>query len=373
MGLADLCEHLSFLLSLEVLFMRRKIALLDDWVSVPGSRDQEPVQPVAQIAESLARMGYQVDIFTCQSNREMPEVDPWQDTVRLIHVPMTLTNSPRDFSMELQKSADFMIDFCERQEKTYDLIHASFRSSGLLAAEIKSRLGIPFVITFQSPAEGTPHARETEITVIEEHLGIQDRVVWDADGIIAFSLQDRQALISRYHADPTYIIQIPDQTDVPNSYPSGWHAHAEMLAAFYEDVLAVRRVAILPQTSALLPRDREGLAWSPMEQVDRVLDTAWQRLGDTGEGLGVQIDVAANLMRECLKLGGRILVCSDEADLAIARQFCAELNERTGLPVFVLHMLSDLLCEAMHPSPQLLPAPLFESSGTLMFSHRLVE
>ncbi|HEX5808471.1 MAG TPA: glycosyltransferase [Anaerolineales bacterium] len=261
--------------------MKRKIALLDDWVSVPGSRNQERVHHVAQIAESLARMGYQVDIFTCQSNREMPEVDAWQETVRLIHVPVASTDSPENFSVELQDCANFMIDYCERQEKPYDLIHASFRSSGLVAAEIKSRLGIPFVVTFQSPAEATPHAhdQETGVTVIEEHIGSQDRVVWDADGIIALNLQDRQALISLYHADPTYIIQIPDQIDASNSYPSGWHAHAEMLAVFYEDVLAVRRVAILPQTSALLPWDREGLEWNSPERIDRVLDTAWATPG----------------------------------------------------------------------------------------------
>jgi hypothetical protein len=317
MDLARRCEYLSFLLSLEVFFMKRKIALLDDWVTVPGSRNQEPARHVSQFAEILARMGYQVDIFTCQSNKEMSEVEAWQETVRLIHVPVGVTGSPEDFSVELQESADFMIDFCERQEKPYDLIHASFRSSGLVAAEIKSRLGIPFVMTFQSSDEATPPVRETGITVIEEHLGIQDRVVWEADGIIALSLQDRQALISLYHADPTYIVQMPEETDEPYTYPSGWHAHAEMLAVFYEDVLAVRRVTILPETSALLSWDREGLEWNSTERVDRVLDSAWQSLYDTRERLGGQIVLAANLMRECLSLGDRILGCSDDADLAL--------------------------------------------------------
>ena len=291
--------------------------MLDDWASVPGSYNQEPGQPVAQIAESLARMGYQVDVFTCHGSREMPEVDAWHDTVRVIHVPVSLTDSREDLSVEPDESANFMIDFCERQEKPYDLIHAGFRSSGRVAAEIKSRLGIPFVVTFQSPAGETPPAQETGLTAMEEDIGIQDRVVWDADGIIALSPQDRQALISLYHADPTYIIQIPAQTDAPDSQSSGWQARAEMLAVFYEDVLAVRRVAILPKTSALSPWDPEGLEWRSTDQFDRMPDTAWQSLGDIREGFGGQIVVAATLMREGVNLGDRFLCCSDDSELAL--------------------------------------------------------
>jgi len=242
--------------------MKRRIALIEDWASAQDRHKLEPDPRVAQLADSLARRGYQVDIFTCQQAWEWPESELWQETVQVVRVPVSLRQSTEDSPDEVQEFASFVINFCERQEKSYDLIHASFGPSGLVAAVLKSRLGIPFVITFQSPEKPTGDSRETGLVIAEEAVLCQDRVVREADGIIALNLQDQEDLISLYHADPTYIVQIPDQEAGASSGTNVWNARAEMLTAFYEDVLAVRRVTILPRTTAPLLWDSDLRAGS---------------------------------------------------------------------------------------------------------------
>jgi hypothetical protein len=268
--------------------MKRRIALLDDWASARDARTQEPDQRLTQIADSIARMGYQVDIFTCQEDWESPESDLWQETVQVVHVPVRLSGSTEFPPAEVQEFAGFMIDFCERQERSYDLVHASFGPSGLVAAEIKSRLGIPFVMTFESPNGVTTRSQETGIAVIEEHIGLQDRVVREADGIIALSAQDRQELVSVYHADPTYILQIsssPHRSNTSHSPVLAWPDGTTMLLELYEDVLAVRRVALVQQHAVLLPLERHEHGDIQPRLIDHEFEFALEGLHETHQQL----------------------------------------------------------------------------------------
>jgi D-sedoheptulose 7-phosphate isomerase len=114
-----------------------------------------------------------------------------------------------------------------------------------------------------------------------------------------------------------------------------------MLVEFYENVLAVRRVAV-PQA------DPAALATSQLDDPDRLhtvdhaFETAIRTLRETRVALGEKILEAANLMIACLHRGGKIMVCGAGAAEADARQFSAELmghsllSGHTGLPVLML-------------------------------------
>ena len=177
---------------------------------------------VGEVAKQLVGLGYEVDIFTRRDSELLPDVAPWVDGVRIIHVPAGPPSFVHKEDM-LPYMADFtgyMLDFCGN-DTTYDVLHANFWMSGLVAADLKAQLGIPFVVTFhalgrvrrlhQGAADGFP----------EERFAIEDRIVAEADRIIAECPQDREDLIRHYDASPDKLTIVPAGFDPSEFWPIG--------------------------------------------------------------------------------------------------------------------------------------------------------
>jgi len=202
---------------------RRRIALISEHASplafLGGVDSGGQNVYVGQVARQLASLGYEVDVFTRRDSKILPEIAEWVNGVRVIHVP---AGPPRAIPKErllpyMGRFTDFMVRFCKRQRNHYDLIHANFFMSALVAAEVKQALGIPFVVTFhalgrvrrlhQKEADGFP----------DERFAIEDRIVAEADAIIAECPQDEEDLVHLYGADPSKIEIIPCGFD-PNEF-----------------------------------------------------------------------------------------------------------------------------------------------------------
>ena len=106
---------------------------------------------VAETARHLAARGYLVDVFTRKDHPDQPEVVDWLPGVRVIHVPAGPTAFVRKEDI-LQWAPDFSAfvqTFAARER--YDVVHAHFFMSGLVAMELKSALGLPFVVRTVQP------------------------------------------------------------------------------------------------------------------------------------------------------------------------------------------------------------------------------
>ncbi|WP_158824709.1 glycosyltransferase family 4 protein [Mucilaginibacter lacusdianchii] len=164
---------------------------------------------VAQVAQFLAKKGYAVDVFTRWENEAMPQVVNWQPGVRVIHVkagPVSIIPKEEilDFMPEFTQS---MLNFMHAENISYDLCHANFFMSGLVAANLKSILGLPFVITFHALGHVRRIHQGDSDKFPAERLQIEENVVQQADYIIAECPQDRDDLINYYKA-PSYKITI---------------------------------------------------------------------------------------------------------------------------------------------------------------------
>ena len=175
---------------------------------------------VGQLAIHLARSGHEVDVFTRRDNPGLPDVLQWRDGVRIVHVPA----GPPAF-VRKEELLPFMAEFAAYMRDAwaalgpYDLIHANFWTSALVAAELKSWRDVPFVVTFhalgrvrrlhQAEADGFP----------DERFRIEDRIVAEADRIIAECPQDREDLIELYDADPSRITVVPCGFDASELSP----------------------------------------------------------------------------------------------------------------------------------------------------------
>ncbi len=180
---------------------------------------------VAYTARHLARRGHYVEVLTRRDRPDLPEVLEWLDGVHIVHVP---AGPPECRSKE--QVLPFMGEFTQfalhrARWIGYDIVHAHFFMSALVGVELKKALGLPLVVTFhalgrvrrqyQGGADGFP----------DERLIIEDRIVAEADRIIAECPQDREDLLHLYGAQRERIRIIPCGFD-PHEFAPGDKAWA---------------------------------------------------------------------------------------------------------------------------------------------------
>jgi len=195
--------------------MSKRIALISEHASPLGtfggadSGGQNVY--VGQLAKHLVRLGYQVDVFTRRDSYELPEVLEWFDSVRIIHVPAGPPKYVRkeDLLPYIGEFTNYVLSFCQEARQTYDLIHANFWMSAMVADQIKRSHGLPFVVTFHALGRVRRFYQGGADEFPDERFAIEDGIVASADHIIAACPQDREDLLHLYHADPSKISIIP--------------------------------------------------------------------------------------------------------------------------------------------------------------------
>ncbi|MFN8557502.1 MAG: glycosyltransferase [Dehalococcoidia bacterium] len=205
--------------------MSRRIALISEHASPLGalggidSGGQNVY--VGQLARHLAMSGYEVDVFTRRDAPLLPEIGEWVNGVRVIHVPAGPAAYVRkeDLLPYMEQFAAFMLRFCRRQRRPYDLIHANFWMSGLVAAELKRALGIPFVVTFHALGRVRRAWQGDADEFPDERFAIEDCVAAEADHIVAERPQDEEDLIRLYNADPARVTIVPCGFDPAEFFP----------------------------------------------------------------------------------------------------------------------------------------------------------
>ncbi|WP_414585999.1 glycosyltransferase [Scytonema sp. PCC 10023] len=219
---------------------------------------------VGQIAKHLAIAGYKVDVFTRRDSQDLPEIIQWMDGVRIINVPAGPPTYVRkeDMLPYMEEFTAYVLKFCQNYcqnhtlsscgvessavrgfpppvrlrsilpaskiqgtgetpipqnyfihsnnvQRPYDLIHANFWMSALVAAEIKRVLSIPFVVTFHALGRVRRFWQGEADEFPDERFTIEDRIVAEADHIIAECPQDEEDLLRLYHAKKEKITIIP--------------------------------------------------------------------------------------------------------------------------------------------------------------------
>ncbi|WAL61744.1 glycosyltransferase [Thermocoleostomius sinensis] len=165
---------------------------------------------VGQLAKHLAAIGYHVDVFTRRDGEHLPDIVEWHQGVRVIHVPAgpPVPLPKENLLVYMDEFTAFVLDWC-RHYSSYDLIHANFWMSGLVAANIKQSTGIPFVVTFHALGRVRRLHQGSADQFPDERFAIEDRIVQEADFIIAECPQDREDLVQLYQANVDRITIIP--------------------------------------------------------------------------------------------------------------------------------------------------------------------
>ncbi len=210
----------------------RTIAIISEHASplaAPGGVDSGGQNVyVAHIARKLARLGFRVDVFTRRDRDTLPEIHNCGDGVRVIHVPAgpAAFVKKEELLGHMEAFSEYMTAFMKRQGTPYDLMHANFWMSGLVAANIKAVLGIPFVVTFHALGLVRRQHQGEDDGFPDQRFEAEQRIVQEADGIIAECPQDRDDLIRFYGADKDKIRDIPCGFDPQELWPINKRAAA---------------------------------------------------------------------------------------------------------------------------------------------------
>jgi D-inositol-3-phosphate glycosyltransferase len=195
--------------------LRHRIAIISDHASplaAPGGVDCGGQNVyVAQLARELARAGHLVDVFTRRDAPDQRQVVRWIDNIRVIHVP---AGPPRYVPKEqmlphVDAFARYVTRFARRQGGAYDIVHANFFMSGMVAQHLKQTLGLPFVITFHALGRVRRLAQGTADTFPIARMRIEATLMRAADRIIAECPQDRYDMERLYGAPLSRIAVTP--------------------------------------------------------------------------------------------------------------------------------------------------------------------
>lgn len=207
--------------------MTRRIALISEHASplaLLGGQDCGGQNVyVGHVARNLATLGYEVDVFTRRDARSLPPIVQWGEGVRIVHVPA----GPEEFVRKeallpyMGAFTEQFLAFCVRNGRPYDIVHANFWMSGLVAAQAKAATGMPFVITFHALGRVRRQHQGSADEFPDERFAIEDRIVAEADAVIAECPQDEEDLICLYRADPGRIRVIPCGFERKELWPIG--------------------------------------------------------------------------------------------------------------------------------------------------------
>jgi D-inositol-3-phosphate glycosyltransferase len=195
--------------------MRKKIAFISEHASplaVLGGVDAGGQNVyVAELAKYLARTSYDVDVFTRWEDEDIQQVVNWMPHVRVVHVkagPLKYIQK-EDLLPHMTEFRKSMMQFMEQEDIAYDLAHAKFFMSALVAMELKEIMDLPYVVTYHALGHVRRiHQKEAD-KFPSERLDIEHETATRADRIIAECPQDKEDLVHLYNVDPSKITIVP--------------------------------------------------------------------------------------------------------------------------------------------------------------------
>lgn len=179
---------------------RQVIALISDYADPTEEIDMEEAGGqniyVREMGESLAALGWQVDIFTRKSSPNDPAIvqhGPHCRTIRLKAGPETFI--PRDQLFDYMP--DFLSSFQAFQTKQgirYPLIHTNYWLSGWVGLQLQENNNVQLIHTYHSLGAVKYETMASKPAIAETRLALESEILAKADCILATSPQEKETL-----------------------------------------------------------------------------------------------------------------------------------------------------------------------------------
>jgi D-inositol-3-phosphate glycosyltransferase len=231
---------------------RLRIALISEHASplaVAGGVDSGGQNVyVNHVARQLAGAGHHVDVFTRRDDASLPPVVHTRPGMRVMHVP---AGPPRFVPKE--RLLPYMADFARHTEAVarasggYDVAHANFFMSGVVAMRLRRTLGVPFVITLHALGLVRRLHQGADDGFPEDRVAIERELVRCADRVIAECPQDRADLVTLYGGDPARLSMVPCGYDPAEFGPGDRNRARAALGLAADDFVVLQLGRIVPR------------------------------------------------------------------------------------------------------------------------------
>jgi D-inositol-3-phosphate glycosyltransferase len=169
---------------------------------------------VLELSRELARLGYEVDIFT-RLDGDLPRVEEVAPNLRLVRI-----EAGPDRPIEKEEIISFLPDFAREmqtfaaaQSAPYDVVHSHYWQSGWAGGVLARSLDAPHVVMFHTLGEVKNRARISEQEPVQR-IHHERAVARRADAIVTASDHERGLLQRYYGADGERMHTIPCGVDV---------------------------------------------------------------------------------------------------------------------------------------------------------------
>ncbi|EKQ68065.1 glycosyltransferase [Leptolyngbyaceae cyanobacterium JSC-12] len=211
----------SFVLSRSSSPKRQAIALISDHGDPAADVGKEEAGGqnvyVRQVGEYLAKLGWQVDMFTRKVRPEDPAIvqhSPYCRTIRLVAGPQEFI--PRD--QVFNYMPEFVSAFQKFQSKegtNYPLVHTNYWMSAWVGLQLKEHSNIQLVHTYHSLGAVKYQTVPLRPAIADRRLAVEREILEKAQCIVATSPQEEEALRTLV-SDKGCIEVIPCGTDIDN-------------------------------------------------------------------------------------------------------------------------------------------------------------
>ena len=166
---------------------------------------------IAELTKYLSKSGFIIDVFTRWEDPSVAPVVEWLPNVRVVHIkagPVAVLAKEEllPFMPEFRKA---MMKFIDEEDIVYDLVHANFFMSALVAMELKEVMDLPYVVTYHALGKVRRlHQKEADGFPIER-IAIEEETAARAAKVIAECPQDKEDLCTLYNVDESKIVTVP--------------------------------------------------------------------------------------------------------------------------------------------------------------------
>jgi D-inositol-3-phosphate glycosyltransferase len=200
---------------------RQAIALISDHSDPAAETGKEETGGqnvyVRQVGEALAKLGWQVDMFTRKSNPEDATIvqhSPYCRTIRLTAGPQQFIHRNDLFQYMPEFVAAFQ-KFQSKEGTNYPLIHTNYWMSAWVALQLKQETNIQVVHTYHSIAAKKYQTIQQLPAIAETRLAIEQQILEQSNCIVATTPQEKEYL-RRLVSEQGCIEVIPCGTDTEN-------------------------------------------------------------------------------------------------------------------------------------------------------------
>jgi D-inositol-3-phosphate glycosyltransferase len=257
----------------------------------PGAGDAGGMNVyIRAAADRLARRGAEVDVFTRRRARDVAEIEELCDGSRVVHV----TAGPRD-PVPKEELPRFLPAFvqgvfrrAEAEGRAYDLVHTHYWLSGSIGRSVKEAWGIPLVASFHTLGKVKNYSlARGERPESAERLAGEERVISDADRVMAATPAEAAQLVGLYRAEPERIRLAPPGVDHHLFFPRPREeARARLHLTGVRLVMFVGRLQPHKGPDVAVRALAEALAEDPSGTEDLVLAIVG---GPSGTGHGAEV------------------------------------------------------------------------------------